>query len=71
MEASRRSAGDATGLARHAPPRQPQSWTDLGPRLASAAVIIAIIATGLYFGGYVAALAAIVFGVAYRDGSRW
>lgn len=51
-----------------APPRQPQSWTDLGPRLASAAVIIAIIATGLYFGGYVwAALAAIVFGVAYRE----
>lgn len=51
-----------------APPRQPPSWTDLGPRLASAAVIIAIIATGLYFGGYVwAALAAIVFGIAYRE----
>ncbi len=50
------------------PPRKTQSWTDLGPRLASAAVIIAIIATGLYFGGYVwAALAAIVFGIAYRE----
>ncbi len=51
-----------------APPRQPQPWTDLGPRLVSAAVIIAIVATGLHFGGYVwAALAALVFGIAYRE----
>lgn len=50
------------------PARSGPSWTDLGPRLLSAAVIVTIIATGLYFGGYVfAALAALVFGVTYRE----
>lgn len=45
-----------------------RSWTDLGPRIASAAVIIAVVATGLFFGGYVwAALAAVVFGITYRE----
>ena len=44
------------------PPPSGPSWTDLGPRVLSAAVIIAVIATGLYFGGYVfAGLAAVVF----------
>ena len=28
-------------------------WSDLGPRLASAAVLIALTATALYLGGYV------------------
>lgn len=52
-----------------AAPGKPKSiWSDLGPRLLSAAVIVAVIATGLYFGGYVfAALAAIVFGITYRE----
>ncbi len=50
-------------------PLKPKSrWADLGPRLLSAAVIIVVIATGLYFGGYVfAVLAAIVFGITYRE----
>jgi len=56
------------GTSGTAPPRHSPSWTDLGPRFASALVIVAIIATGLYFGGYVwAVLAAIVFGIAYRE----
>lgn len=50
------------------PVRSGPSWTDLGPRLLSAAVIVVVIATGLYFGGYVfAALAAVVFGITYRE----
>ena len=48
------------------PARSGPSWTDLGPRLLSAAIIIVVIATGLYFGGYVfAALAAVVIGSRY------
>jgi len=48
--------------------RSSRAWTDLGPRVISAVVIIAIIATGLHFGGYVwAVLAAIVFGITYRE----
>ena len=54
-----------------APPsaaRSGPSWTDLGPRVISALVIVAVIATGIYFGGYVfAGLAAIVFGITYRE----
>ena len=50
------------------PERSGPSWTDLGPRILSAGVIVAVIATGLYFGGYVfAVLAAIVFGLTYRE----
>jgi phosphatidate cytidylyltransferase len=50
------------------PPRSSVSWTDLGPRLASAVVLIIVIATGLYFGAYVwAALAGVVFAVTYRE----
>lgn len=50
------------------PSRSGPSWTDLGPRILSAAVLVAVIATGLYFGGYVfAGLAAIVFGLTYRE----
>ncbi|MBI4920204.1 MAG: phosphatidate cytidylyltransferase [Devosia nanyangense] len=56
------------GSSGSTPPRHIPSWTDLGPRVLSAAVLIAIIATGLYFGGYVfAGLAAIVFGITYRE----
>jgi phosphatidate cytidylyltransferase len=44
------------------------AWADLVPRLLSALVLVAIIATGLYFGGYIfAILAAIVFGLTYRE----
>ena len=51
-----------------APPRPSPSWTDLGPRILSAIVLIAVIATGLYFGGYVwALLSAVVFGITYRE----
>jgi phosphatidate cytidylyltransferase len=52
-----------------ATPAKPKSrWADLGPRVISAIIIVAVIATGLYFGGYIfAALAAIVFGITYRE----
>lgn len=52
-----------------ATPAKPKStWADLGPRIVSAVVIVAVIATGLYFGGYIfAGLAAIVFGITYRE----
>ena len=50
------------------PSRSGPSWTDLGPRFLSAGVLVLVIAPGLYFGGYVfAALAAIVFGITYRE----
>lgn len=50
------------------PPRSSVSWADLGPRVISSLVIIAIIAIGLYFGGYVwAGLAAVVFAITYRE----
>ena len=52
-----------------APSAKPKSrWADLGPRLLSAIVIVVVIGTGLYLGGFVfAALAAIVFGITYRE----
>lgn len=56
------------GPSGSAPPRPAPSWTDLGPRVISALILVAIIATGLYFGGYIwAALAAVVFGITYRE----
>ncbi|MDB5472864.1 MAG: hypothetical protein JWP99_167 [Devosia sp.] len=43
-------------------------WSDLGPRLGSAAVLIAITLGSLYLGGYVFALAvSAVFALAYRE----
>lgn len=49
-------------------PRPPVSWTDLGPRIASSVVLITVIATALYLGGYVFAIATgIVFGLIYRE----
>jgi phosphatidate cytidylyltransferase len=57
----------APGPSGDVPPRS-VSWADLGPRVVSAVVLVAIIATGLYFGGYVwAILAAIVFAITYRE----
>lgn len=54
-----------------APAAQRASWTDLGPRLASAAVLIAITLAGLYFGGYIfAALVGAVFAGCYREWER-
>jgi phosphatidate cytidylyltransferase len=51
-----------------APPRPSPSWADLGPRVVSAFILVAIIATGLYFGGYIwAGLAALVFAITYRE----
>lgn len=51
---------------------EPQSrrrrWSDLGPRLVSAAVLIAITIGSLYIGGYVfAAAVSAVFALAYRE----
>lgn len=58
----------APGPSGGTPPRRSVSWTDLGPRFASAIVLIIVIATGLYFGGYVwSALAAVVFAITYRE----
>jgi phosphatidate cytidylyltransferase len=53
-----------------APPSRP-SWTDLGPRFASAAVLIVLTVVGLYFGGYVfAVLVGAVFAGCYREWER-
>jgi phosphatidate cytidylyltransferase len=58
------SSGPSSG----APSRRSSIWADLGPRVISALVIVVIIATGLYFGGYVwAALCAVVIAVTYRE----
>jgi phosphatidate cytidylyltransferase len=53
------------------PPRSRVSWADLGPRLISAAILIAGIATVLHFGGYVFAVATgVVFALTYREWER-
>lgn len=45
-----------------------RTWADLGPRLISATVLIALTATALYIGGYVfAAVVGAVFAGAYRE----
>lgn len=45
-----------------------RSWSDLGPRLLSAAVLIALTASALYIGGYVfAVVVGAVFALAYRE----
>ena len=49
-------------------PAAKSRWADLVPRLGSAAVIVAVIATALYFGGWVyAALMVVIFGLLYRE----
>ena len=53
-----------------APPSRPP-WTDLGPRLASAVVLIALTIFGIYFGGYIfAVLVGAVFAGCYREWER-
>lgn len=48
-----------------------RSWTDLGPRIASAIVLLLIAAVGLYFGSYVfGALVGAVFAGCYREWER-
>src|SRR5690606_3392637 len=48
-----------------------RSWADLGPRLASAAVLIVVTLVTLYLGGYVfAALVGAVFAGCYREWER-
>jgi phosphatidate cytidylyltransferase len=48
-----------------------RSWTDLGPRIASAVVLLIITIVGLYFGSYVfAALVGAVFAGCYREWER-
>lgn len=48
-----------------------RSWTDLGPRIASAIVLLIMAGVGLYFGSYVfAALVAVVFAGCYREWER-
>lgn len=48
-----------------------RSWTDLGPRVASALVLIVVTLVGLYLGGYVfAALVGAVFAGCYREWER-
>lgn len=49
-------------------PSRRRTWSDLGPRLASAIVLIALTATALYIGGYFfAAVVGAVFAGAYRE----
>jgi len=58
----------APGPSGEASARPSPSWADLGPRLISAAVIIVVVATGLYFGSWIwAALCAVVIAVTYRE----
>lgn len=46
----------------------PRSWTDLGPRLGSAAVLVALVLVSLYFGGYIfSAVVGGVFAGCYRE----
>ncbi|MBN9308398.1 CDP-archaeol synthase [Devosia sp.] len=48
-----------------------RSWTDLGPRVASAAVLLALAIVGLYVGSYVfAAIVGAVFAGCYREWER-
>lgn len=48
-----------------------RSWTDLGPRIASAAVLLLVTVIGLYFGSYVfAALVGAIFAGCYREWER-
>jgi phosphatidate cytidylyltransferase len=52
-------------------PVRRRSWSDLGPRLLSAAVMIVLTAAALYIGGYVfAAVVGAVFAGAYREWER-
>lgn len=55
-------------MSEGAAPAAKSRWADLIPRLGSAAVIVAVIAVALYFGGWVyALLMAVIFGVLYRE----
>lgn len=48
-----------------------RSWTDLGPRVASAAVLLSLAIVGLYVGSYVfAAIVGAVFAGCYREWER-
>lgn len=48
-----------------------RSWADLGPRVASAVVLIAVTLASLYVGGFLfAALVAVVIGGCYREWER-
>jgi phosphatidate cytidylyltransferase len=48
-----------------------RSWTDLGPRIASAIVLLVLTVVGLYFGGWIfAALVGAVFAGCYREWER-
>ena len=45
-----------------------RSWADIGPRLASAAVLIVLTASALYVGSYLfAAVVGVVYALAYRE----
>lgn len=45
-----------------------RNWSDIGPRLASAAVLIALTATALYFGSYFfSGIVGVVYAGAYRE----
>lgn len=47
---------------------QGRNWADVGPRLVSAAVLIAVTATALYFGGYFfSGVVGVVYAGAYRE----
>jgi phosphatidate cytidylyltransferase len=59
----------AGGESEHKQPEGTRrSWTDLGPRLASAFVLVPLTAISLYFGSYLlAAVVGAVFAGAYRE----
>lgn len=48
-----------------------RSWTDLGPRVASALVLLVATISGLYFGGYIfSAMVGAIFAGCYREWER-
>lgn len=56
------------GLTPVEAPKTRRTWADLGPRLGSAAVLIVLVVTSLYIGGYFFALiVGVVFALAYRE----
>ncbi|WEK05922.1 MAG: phosphatidate cytidylyltransferase [Candidatus Devosia phytovorans] len=59
---------DQHGSAPEPQPKARRSWSDVGPRLISAAVLLALTASALYIGSYVfAAVVGAVFAGCYRE----
>lgn len=61
----------SSGESPEAPEKSRRTWSDLGLRVASAIVLLALVITGIWLGGYVfAALVGAAFAGAYREWER-